>query len=287
MKIDKIERSFRAPSSISRVISFTSGKGGVGKTSLVVNVAIGLARQGKSVLILDGDLGLANVDVLLGLRSRFTLTDFFLGQRTLSEIMINGPEGISIVPASNGNSSLCNLTNERRMMLMQAVEQMPISFDYILIDTPAGIGPDVLYFNGASNEIVFVVTPDPTSMTDAYALMKVLAREYGEKHFSVVCNAVDDAEDGNRTYTRLQRSVERFLHVHLKYLGFVPQDDVLCEAVRAQRALLELYPSSKASRSITTLVEKIESSFYERRIKGGLQFFFRQLLEFGSEQDHA
>ncbi len=173
------------------------------------------------------------------------------------------------------------------MMLIQAVDEMPLAFDYILVDTPAGIGPDVMYLNGASGEIVIVVTPEPTSLTDAYALIKILATEYGERSFSVISNNVRGAVEGDRTYNRLQRAVERFLHVELKYLGFVPHDDVLCEAVRSQRALLELFPSSAAGRSITALVDRLDASFYEHKVKGGMQFFFRQLLDSGSEQDYA
>lgn len=285
MTIEKTITRSLASQTVSRVISFTSGKGGVGKTSIVVNVGLALTRLGKSVLIIDGDLGLANVDVLFGIRPVYTLADFFSGKRTLQEVVVSGPEGLAIIPAASGNESICNLDSQQRMMLLQAVDEMPYGFDYILIDTPAGIGPDVMYLNGASGEIVCVITPEPTSLTDAYALIKILAREYGERSFSVISNNVTGALEGNRTFSRLQRAVERFLHVELKYLGFVPHDDVLCEAVRSQRALLEIFPSSAAGRSITALAERIEASFYERKVKGGMQFFFRQLLNLGPEQD--
>ena len=287
MNIEKSIIPSIASRSVSRVISFTSGKGGVGKTSLVVNIGLGLSRLGKSVLILDGDLGLANVDVLLGIRPPYTLADFFSGKRSLQDIIVSGPEGLSIIPATSGKESICNLDSTQRMMLLQAVDEMPFTFDYILVDTPAGIGPDVLYLNGASGEIVCVVTPEPTSLTDAYALIKILAKDYGERSFSVISNNVRGAEEGDRTFNRLQRAVERFLHIELKYLGFVPHDDVLCEAVRSQRALLELFPSSAAGRSITALADRIDSSFFEHKVKGGMQFFFRQLLNLSPEQDYV
>lgn len=270
------------PQSVSRVISFTSGKGGVGKTSLVINTAIGLAREGKSVLILDADLGLANVDVMLGVKPRYTLQDLFEGRKTLDEIVVSGPEGISIIPAASGVESICNLDMTRRMMLMEAVEGLAISYDYILIDTPAGIGPDVIYFNTAASEIVCVINPEPTSLTDAYALLKVLSQDHGEKSISIISNEVLDEKEGSRTYQRLQKAVERFLHIELNYLGYVPSDSALPEAVRSQKAMLELFPSSPAGLAVSRLAKKIDTDFHEFRVKGGMQFFFRQLLDYSA-----
>lgn len=270
---------------VSRVMSFTSGKGGVGKTNLVVNTAISLAGLGRSVLVLDADLGLANVDVLLGLRPRYTLLDLFEGRKSLDEIMINGPHGISIIPASSGEESICNLSPARRLMLLDAVDNLGYGFDYILIDTQAGIGPDVMYFNSASSEIVCVISSEPTSLTDAYALIKVLSQNYGERSISVLANNVADEKTGQRAFARLRRAVDRFLHVDLEYLGFVPSDHAVTDAVQNQRALLELYPSSPAGLAIAGLVRRIDSSFHALRVKGGMQFFFQQLLESSSIQD--
>ncbi len=272
---------------VTRVISVTSGKGGVGKTSLVVNLAIGLAREGKSVLLLDADLGLANVDVMLGIRPRYTLNDVFEGRRSLEEIIVSGPEGISIIPAASGIESICNLDSSRRVLLMEAVESLGMAFDYILIDTQAGIGPDVLFFNSASSEIVCVINPEPTSLTDAYALIKVLSREYGERAISVVANEVADDAEGKHTFQRLQKVVERFLRVELNYLGCIPSDSSVAEAVRSQRALLEIYPSSKAGLAASRLARKIDEDFHKLRVKGGMQFFFKQLLDVSSTENEC
>jgi flagellar biosynthesis protein FlhG len=269
----------RSRAAVSRVMSFTSGKGGVGKTSMVVNTAVALARAGKSVLILDADLGLANVDVLLGLKPTATLLDVFEGRASLDEIMVEGPEGISIIPAASGVESICNLDAGRQMLLMQAVENMAPQFDYLLIDTQAGISSDVMYFNSAASEIVVVITGEPTSLTDAYALIKVLSQNYGEHSFSVIANNVRDERDGQRAFGRLHGAVTQFLQVQVRYLGFVPADSAMQEAIRSQRSLMELFPSSKAALAVGQISRRIDEAFHEHRVKGGMQFFFNRLLE--------
>lgn len=267
---------------VSRVISFTSGKGGVGKTSVVVNLGLALAEMGRSVLLLDADLGLANIDVLLGLQPKHTLLDVFEGRKPLEEIMLTGPHGISIIPAASGVESICNLDNQRKLLLMDAVENMAYGFDYILIDTQAGIGSDVMYFNSAAAEIVCIINAEPTSLTDAYALIKVLCNSYGERAISVLANDVASEEEGMGAFRRLEKAVGRFLHVELKYVGYIPADPALCEAVRSQRALLELFPSSPAGLAFAGLSRRLDSEFQTWRVKGGMQFFFKQLLESNS-----
>jgi len=231
------------------------------------------------VLVLDADLGLANVDVMLGIRPKYTLQDLFEGRKSLSEIMISGPEGISIIPASSGVESICSLSTVQRMMLMEAVEEVAAQFDYLLIDTQAGIGPEVMYFNSASSEVVVVINSEPTSLTDAYALIKIMAQNYGERSFSILVNEVPTAKVAETTFDRIKRAVDRFLHVDLKFLGFVPEDASAPEAVRGQRALTELYPSSPAAIAYSRLANRVDSEFMGHRVKGGMQFFFRQLLE--------
>lgn len=267
--------------SVTRVISVTSGKGGVGKTNTVVNLAVALGRLGRRVLIFDADMGLANVDVLLGLKIEHTLHDVFTGQKSLEEIIIEGPEGVSIIPSASGVEAVSELTADQQLMLLDAVEQVAAHFDYLLIDTRAGIGADVMYFNSASSEVICVVNPEPTSLTDAYALIKILSRDYGEKSISVLVNNVSSEKEALATFRRLERSTQRFLHIELKYTGFVPADTAVREAVQEQRALLQLFPSSPAALATSALARRMDSDFHALKIKGGMQFFFRQLLEAG------
>lgn len=263
----------------TRVISFTSGKGGVGKTNTVLNVAISLARQGQRVLVLDADLGLANIDILLGLQPKFTLEDLFKGRRKLADIILSGPEGIALIPAANGVESICNLNAEKRVQLMEAIEEVGSNFDYLLIDTSAGIDSDVMYFNSASAEVVLVINSEPTSLTDAYSVIKLLVNKYAEKNFSVVANNVADQKEGKKAFMKLAATVDRFLQVRLNYLGCIPTDRSINLAVMQQRALQEVFPSSPASIAINQIAQKIDQSFLDYKVKGGMQFFFRQLME--------
>lgn len=270
--------------SVTRVISFTSGKGGVGKTNTVVNLAICLARLGRRVLILDADLGLANIDVMLGITAESNLNDFFNGHKTLREIMLDGPEGISIIPAASGVESMCSLTAYQKMMLLDGIEEAASDFDYLLIDTQAGISSEVMYFNSASSEIVCLINPEPTSLTDAYALIKILSRSYGEKSISIIANNVGGPrsaaeQEAVTSFSRLSRAVERFLQVQLNYIGHIPADVAVREAIQEQRAVTDIYPSSPCSVAIASIARKLDSDFSARKVKGGMQFFFKQLLE--------
>jgi flagellar biosynthesis protein FlhG len=264
---------------LTRVISFTSGKGGVGKTNLVVNLGVALAQRGHTVLMLDADLGLANIDVLLGVQPKYTLHEVLSGKKELSEVMVAGPSGVSIIPAASGVDVLRGLSPQQRLMLLEAVENLAYSFDYLLIDTGAGIGGDVMYFNSAATEIVCTITNEPTSLTDAYALIKVLSGNYGEKSISVIVNQVASEAEAKAVFGRLARSVTRFLQVELRYLGWIPSDPAVVAAVREQKALLELYPSSPAARACVHTADNIDGDFWKFRVKGGMQFFFKQLLE--------
>ncbi len=264
---------------LTRVISFTSGKGGVGKTNLVVNLGVALAEKGHTVLLLDADLGLANVDVLLGIQPKYTLHEVLSGEKSLTEVMVDGPAGVSIIPAASGVEVLRGLSSEQRLLLLEAVENIAYSFDYLLIDTGAGIGGDVMYFNSAATEIVCCITNEPTSLTDAYALIKVLSKNYCEKSLAIVVNEVNSEREARETFSRLARSVARFLQVELRYLGWVPVDPAVPAAVREQRALVQIFPSSLAARAMTHLADGIDGEFWKFRVKGGMQFFFKQLLE--------
>lgn len=272
-------QKYKQHQGITRVISFTSGKGGVGKTSSVVNLGIALAREGRSVLLLDADLGLANLDVMLGLKPRWTLLDVLEGRRSLQEILLTGPEGMMVIPAASGVESICTLSGAQRLQLLEAVEEIASDFDYLLIDTQAGIGSEVMYFNTAAGEIVCIINGEPTSLTDAYAMIKLLSRNYGERSISILVNNVEDERRAKEAFARLSGSVDRFLHVELKYLGFVPTDSAAREAIRSQSPVTQIFPSSPAALGYARVARALDERFLERRVKGGLQFFFKQLLE--------
>lgn len=263
----------------SKVISFTSGKGGVGKTSIACGVALSLTALGNRVLLLDADISLANVDLVLGLTPKGTLKHVFDGHARLADIMLTTTEGLDVIPAASGVESLSALDSSQKLILKQAIEELAHKYDYILIDTAAGISSDVLFFNSASHQVVCIVNNEPTSLTDAYALIKVLSGKYGEKDISILVNNISDSAEAEKTFNRLRKSVERFLHTNIKYLGFVPTDARVREAVRGRTAFQTAFPSSQASLAVSRVARTLEAGFYEPRAKGGLQFLFDKLLE--------
>ncbi len=264
---------------ITRVVSFTSGKGGVGKTHTVVNTAITLASQGFSVLVLDADLGLANVDVLLGIQPKGTLHNVLKGECSLDDILVEAPGGISIIPAASGIEEIQALKASEKMLLMSEIERIAHRFDFLLIDTPAGIGSDVMYFNSAAAEIVCVITGEPTSLTDSYALIKVLSAGYGEKAVSVVVNNVATESDARAAFNTLSNAVTKFLQVDTRYVGWIPSDEVVRQCIMERRPIAAEFPSSRAARGIADVARRLGETSRQNRVKGGMQFFFRQLLD--------
>jgi flagellar biosynthesis protein FlhG len=261
-----------------KVMSFTSGKGGVGKTHIVVNLAYALQRLGARVMVLDADLGLANVDVLLGLAPHFNIQHVLAGQKTLADVLVAGPAGMIILPASSGVQDLVQLTEGQRLQLLAELDALETQVDFLLVDTGAGISANVMYFNMAAQEIVVVVTPEPTSMTDAYALMKVLSTKYAEKNFKVMLNAVANAAEAKEVFRRLSTVAERFLNISLDYLGFVVYDAAFSQAVRQQKPLLELYPASVAAGCFRDLAQRVLETPGGGHNKGNIQFFWQRLL---------
>jgi flagellar biosynthesis protein FlhG len=246
---------------------------------VVANLALALRRRGQQVIVLDADLGLANVDTLLGLHPRATLRHVLHGECGIADVIVDGPMGIRVVPASSGFEEMTHLTGPQRLHLMHEIDQLEDAFDVLLIDTAAGISSNVLFFAAAAQETMVVVTPEPTSLTDGYALIKVLARRYAEYEFSVVVNMARDESDARRTFAHLARVAERFLQVRLRYDGFIPFDSEVSEAVRRQQTVLDLAPSAPASRAFDALAQRVMATPGATRPKGGLQFFLRRLLE--------
>lgn len=263
-----------------RVIAVTSGKGGVGKTNIVANVAVAMANRGKRVLVLDADLGLGNIDVLLGLAPSHTMLHVLRGERSIGEVLLEGPAGIHIIPAASGIEELTALGAEGRLVLLQQLETLEGDFDVLLLDTAAGISSNVLYFDAAAHQVVVVIAPEPTALTDAYALMKVLCGRGGLRRFAVVVNLASGEGEARRTFAQLARVAERFLGVGLEYLGYVPVDSALPRAVCEQTPLVLAAPASPASRALVDLAARLAAREPEPA-SGGVQFFFRHLVEQG------
>jgi flagellar biosynthesis protein FlhG len=243
-----------------KIIAITSGKGGVGKTNIVANLGYTLRRFGKRVLIFDADLGLGNLDVLLGLTPKFNLSHVIRGEKRLAEVVVTGPGGMQILPAASGIQDLTALTHEERHLVFSQLETFIQDFDIMLIDTAAGISSNVLYFNINSDEILLVATPEPTSITDAYAMMKVLSVKYGTDHFKLVVNSAASAQEAKDVYRQLNLVADRFLNISMEYYGCIVTDENVRKGVRQQKAVTELAPLAKASRNFVELARKIAAA---------------------------
>ena len=243
-----------------RVIAITSGKGGVGKTNIVANLGFSLGKFGKKVLILDADLGLGNLDILLGLSPRFNLSHVLSGEKNIGEIIVNGPGTLKILPASSGIQELTLLSESQRFTLSKELDKVVNFFDIILIDTAAGISSNVLYFNLSAQEIMVVVTPEPTSITDAYALMKVLSLRYREKNFKLIINSVTNSHEAGEVHRQLNLVTSKFLNISVEYFGYVLMDKNIKKCVRKQKVVCEWAPYTPASIDFAVLAEKIFQS---------------------------
>ena len=266
-----------------RTIAVTSGKGGVGKTTVVANLGVTLAQRGLRVMVLDADLGLGNLDVMLGLNPTYNLQHVLQGEKEIWEVIMEGPGGIQILPASSGVQELAELTPIQRLQLLQRIDCLQHAVDVLLIDTAAGITSNVTYFNVAAQEILVVVCPDPASLTDAYALMKVLHTKYGAGSFRLVVNLARGPQEAERVQRCLGEVADRFLGVRVEYLGYVLQDEAVRRAVRMQRAAQEVFPQSRASRCFRQLAERLCREPALAHSRGNIQFFFRRLLEAGDD----
>ena len=264
-----------------RVISVTSGKGGVGKTNITANLAIALARLGRQVLIWDADLGLANIDILLGLNSRYNINHLLNGDKTLEEIIIEGPEGVKIMPASSGIQEMAALSEGQKVRLLNEFDHYNLDLDFLLIDTGAGVSSNVMYFNMAAQECIIVVTPEPTSITDAYALIKIMTTKYNEKSFKILMNLVSSAEEAKAIFTLLASVADKHLDsISLDYLGYIPRDEYIPESIKKQRALLDLYPSAESSKFFKDLAKRVINSPIKSNLDGNIKFFWQRLLRY-------
>ncbi|MCA9472423.1 MAG: MinD/ParA family protein [Nitrospirales bacterium] len=256
-----------------QVVAVSSGKGGVGKTNVVTNLAVACAKHGRKVLVMDADLALGNVDILLGLAPSATIEDVLTGDRTLEEVIIKGPEGISILPAASGIQELSNLTYEQQLRLQAGFLQLSNPPDLLMIDCAAGISSNVLYFSLVAHDTLIVVSPEPGSLTDAYALIKILSTRYHQQHFRLLVNMVRKPNEGREVFRKLSLVTDRFLNVSLDFVGWIPFDDCVPLAVSQQRPVLVAFPRAMASRALSQVGEKIGKWTYDRHLRGGYQLF--------------
>ena len=242
-------------------IAVASGKGGVGKTSVVANMAFHLASQGNRVLVFDADMGLGNIHILLGMAPQFNVGHVLTGSKKLKEILIKGPGGIMILPASTGNKKYSELTAEEKLVLKTELEVLQDDFDYILFDIGAGISANVMFFCSAVQDVVLVTSPEPTSFSDAYVVMKVLSRDYQVKRFKLIINSCRSRKEAISVFQRLVMVSDKFsLGVKLELLGHVMFDASVPQAVHKQRLFCDAYPSAEASKNIRSIVDTLSKT---------------------------
>lgn len=261
-----------------QVVAVASGKGGVGKTNVSVNLAVALAQGGRRVMLLDADLGLANVDVLLGLQPQANLSHVLRGERSLDDILVQGPAGITIVPAASGVARMASLEPAEHTGIIRAFSELKSPVDVLIVDTAAGLHDSVISFCRAVQEVLVVLCDEPASITDAYALIKVLNRDHGIQRIRVLANMVRNPEEGPLLFRKLTAVCDRFLDVILDYAGAIPHDEYLRKSVQRQKAVTEAYPSSPSGRAFRDLARQLDRWPVASGNSGRIEFFVERLV---------
>ena len=270
-----------------RVIAVTSGKGGVGKTNLSVNLGVSLAKAGRKVALLDADMGLANVDILLGMHPKFNLSHVLSGQKTLEEITVTGPAGLKVIPASSGIQHMSELNNIEQAAIVHAFSELNQDIDVLIVDTAAGISGSVINFARACQEVVVVVCDEPTSLTDAYAFIKLLNRDYGLFQFHILANMVESVQQGQSLFNKLTKVTDRYLDVALTFAGAIPFDTYLRKAVQKQTAVVDAFPHSKSAQAFKNVAQRVNSWPVRAQSGGQLEFFVERMIQFDTQESAA
>ena len=261
-----------------RVIAVTSGKGGVGKTQVAMNLAIAMAMDGKKVMLLDADLGLANIDVMLGLQPKYNLSHVIQGERTLAEVILTGPAGLKIIPAAPGLKHMAGLLPMEHAGLIRAFSEVSHDLDVLIIDTASGVSDSVISFTLAAQEVMVVVCDEPASITGACALMRLLRKDHGVRNFHLLANMAKDTRAGRELFEKVGRITDGSLDVSLNYMGLVPFDPYLRKAVQKQCAVLTAYPRSRAARAFKNLAQLAAHWPLPQQARGHLEFFVERLI---------
>jgi flagellar biosynthesis protein FlhG len=266
-----------------RVIAVTGGKGGVGKTSISANLGVAFAELGRRVMLLDADLGLANLDVILGLHAERNLSHVMKGECSLEDILVTGPKGMQVVPGASGIQRMAEMSPAENAGLIHAFSEVANKVDVLLIDTAAGISDLVISFSRAAQEQIVVVCDEPASITDAYAIIKLLNREYGVSRFRILANMVKSVQEGRDLYNKMCRVTDQYLDVMLNYMGSIPYDEQLRKAVKSQKTVVEAYPRSRVAQAFKNLAKKADNWPVPSGVSGDLQFFVERLIQFSSQ----
>ena len=262
-----------------QVVAITGGKGGVGKTSVSINLSLALAEMGRRVALLDADLGLANIDVLLGLSPKRNLADVLAGDCSIMDVMLDGPGGIKIIPASSGTQNMAELSAQEHAGLIHAFSEIGNQIDILIVDTAAGISDTVVSFVRAAQEVLVVVCDEPSSITDAYALIKLLNSQYGMVRFRVLANMTRTTQEGQKMFNKLTNVTDRFLDVTLQYVGHIPFEESVRKAIQKQKPVYELFPRSKVSLAFKALAAKVDVWPIPSSPRGHLEFFVERLVQ--------
>lgn len=276
-------RRMRQPKPV-RTLAVTSGKGGVGKTNISVNLGLALTELGRRVLLFDADMSLANVDILLGLQTRYNLSHLLSGERGLEEIIVDAPGGMKIIPASSGIQKLSELSAAEQAGLIRAFGELNYEVDFLIVDTAAGLSSNVVNFARACQEIAVVLCDEPTSLTDAYALIKLLSRDHGVFRFQIVANMVQSPEQGQALFVKLCRVTDRYLDVTLNLLGSIPNDANLRRAVQRQSPVVQSFPRSAAAQAFRDLARSADRLPPPEQAGGYLEFFVERMIRYGAGQ---
>lgn len=239
-----------------KIIAVTSGKGGVGKSSIVSNMAYLLSSKGEHTYIFDADLSLGNIDIMFGMVPKFNVRDLIEGRKCIADVVVDGPFGIKIIPATSGVAEFSQLSMEERQILLSSFRELP-DYDFLIVDTSAGLSSNVVYFNAISEDVFVIVTPDPASLADSYAVIKALRKKTGQKTFNIIANVVRDEKEGLDIFTKIVTVTDRFLDVYLNFAGHIPADNNISVATRKQRLWAEYFPETFATRALTKICDRL------------------------------